>query len=203
MFHFRSYRKIKKWHYNTGRRCSYEEYALLVPEKILSYQNGYGDPSGPPPAQGKVHWRSLGSAIALNVLKWFLIFNKKGIYGKCTRFRQASVAVSQKLLTHLTHKNAWETKCTAIKLLLVNMRSPKHLAKRLIMWYVLLCSFIFILSQHFFIFQVRDTKGHILAQKEDISKGKFSFTSELYDTFEICFISQVPSSKYDRWYSWY
>lgn len=39
---------------------------------------------------------------------------------------------------------------------------------------------------------VRDTKGHILAKKEDISKGKFSFTSEVYDTFEICFISQVP-----------
>nr|XP_019528958.1 transmembrane emp24 domain-containing protein bai-like isoform X1 [Aedes albopictus]XP_019553257.1 transmembrane emp24 domain-containing protein bai-like isoform X1 [Aedes albopictus]XP_029717505.1 transmembrane emp24 domain-containing protein bai-like isoform X1 [Aedes albopictus]XP_029734156.1 transmembrane emp24 domain-containing protein bai-like isoform X1 [Aedes albopictus] len=39
---------------------------------------------------------------------------------------------------------------------------------------------------------VRDSKGHIMSQKEDISKGKFSFTSEMYDTFEICFISQVP-----------
>ncbi|XP_053661048.1 transmembrane emp24 domain-containing protein bai [Anopheles marshallii] len=39
---------------------------------------------------------------------------------------------------------------------------------------------------------VRDTKGHIMAQKDDISKGKFSFTSEVYDTFEICFISHVP-----------
>ncbi|XP_050099341.1 transmembrane emp24 domain-containing protein bai [Anopheles aquasalis] len=41
---------------------------------------------------------------------------------------------------------------------------------------------------------VRDTKGHILAQKEDVSKGKFSFTSEMYDTFEICFISHVPAT---------
>lgn len=39
---------------------------------------------------------------------------------------------------------------------------------------------------------VRDSKGHIMSQKEDISKGKFSFTSEMYDTFEICFISHVP-----------
>lgn len=35
-----------------------------------------------------------------------------------------------------------------------------------------------------------------MSQKEDISKGKFSFTSEMYDTFEICFISQVPPSKF-------
>ncbi|XP_055602313.1 transmembrane emp24 domain-containing protein bai [Uranotaenia lowii] len=38
---------------------------------------------------------------------------------------------------------------------------------------------------------VRDSKGHILSQNEDINKGKFSFTSEVYDTFEICFISHV------------
>ncbi|XP_069681944.1 transmembrane emp24 domain-containing protein bai [Periplaneta americana] len=39
---------------------------------------------------------------------------------------------------------------------------------------------------------VRDSKGHILSQKEDISKGKFSFVTENYDSFEICFISRVP-----------
>lgn len=39
---------------------------------------------------------------------------------------------------------------------------------------------------------VRDSKGHIMSQKEDISRGKFTFTSEMYDTFEICFISHVP-----------
>ncbi|EDS35319.1 transmembrane trafficking protein [Culex quinquefasciatus] len=45
---------------------------------------------------------------------------------------------------------------------------------------------------------VRDSKGHIMSQKEDISKGKFTFTSEMYDTFEICFISQVPPSKFEN-----
>ncbi|XP_021936166.1 transmembrane emp24 domain-containing protein bai isoform X2 [Zootermopsis nevadensis] len=39
---------------------------------------------------------------------------------------------------------------------------------------------------------VRDSKGHILSQKEDISRGKFSFVTENYDTFEICFTSRVP-----------
>jgi len=39
---------------------------------------------------------------------------------------------------------------------------------------------------------VRDSKGHVLAQREDISKGKFSFVTETYDTYEICFISHVP-----------
>ncbi|XP_071447614.1 transmembrane emp24 domain-containing protein bai [Hetaerina americana] len=42
---------------------------------------------------------------------------------------------------------------------------------------------------------VRDSKGHILSQKEDISKGKFSFVTETYDTFEICFTSRVPSQR--------
>lgn len=40
---------------------------------------------------------------------------------------------------------------------------------------------------------IRDTKGHILSQKEDISRGKFSITSEVYDTYEICFISKAPA----------
>lgn len=39
---------------------------------------------------------------------------------------------------------------------------------------------------------VRDSRGHILSQKEEISRGKFSFVTENYDTFEICFISRVP-----------
>ncbi|XP_063235575.1 transmembrane emp24 domain-containing protein bai [Bacillus rossius redtenbacheri] len=39
---------------------------------------------------------------------------------------------------------------------------------------------------------VRDSKGHILSQKDDISKGKFTFVTETYDTFEICFTSRVP-----------
>jgi hypothetical protein len=50
------------------------------------------------------------------------------------------------------------------------------------------------------IFQVRDSKGNILSQKEDISRGKFSFVTENYDTFEICFISKVPPRKYRNGY---
>ncbi|XP_012535586.1 transmembrane emp24 domain-containing protein bai isoform X1 [Monomorium pharaonis] len=43
---------------------------------------------------------------------------------------------------------------------------------------------------------IADSKGHILSQKEDIPHGKmlkFSFVTETYDTFEICFVSRVPS----------
>ncbi|KAK2574906.1 hypothetical protein KPH14_002597 [Odynerus spinipes] len=43
---------------------------------------------------------------------------------------------------------------------------------------------------------IKDTKGHILSQKEDILHGrllKFSFITETADTFEVCFISHVPS----------
>lgn len=43
-----------------------------------------------------------------------------------------------------------------------------------------------------YVLQVKDSKGHILSQKDDISKGKFSFVTETFDTFEICFISRVP-----------
>ncbi|XP_036342431.1 transmembrane emp24 domain-containing protein bai [Rhagoletis pomonella] len=38
----------------------------------------------------------------------------------------------------------------------------------------------------------RDTKGHILSKGDHITKGKFTFMSEVYDTYEICFISKVP-----------
>lgn len=40
---------------------------------------------------------------------------------------------------------------------------------------------------------VRDSKGHILANKQDITKGKFTFSTENYDMFEICFTSRVPA----------
>ncbi|CAG0880799.1 unnamed protein product [Cyprideis torosa] len=41
--------------------------------------------------------------------------------------------------------------------------------------------------------QVIDTKGHYLFQKVDApEKGKFAFTTEDYDVFQVCFISQVP-----------
>ncbi|XP_077297880.1 transmembrane emp24 domain-containing protein bai [Arctopsyche grandis] len=42
---------------------------------------------------------------------------------------------------------------------------------------------------------VRDSKGHILSQKDNISKGKFSFVTETFDTFEICFISRVSPQR--------
>ena len=37
--------------------------------------------------------------------------------------------------------------------------------------------------------QVTDSKGHMLFQKESATKGKFAFTTEEYDMFEICFMS--------------
>lgn len=42
---------------------------------------------------------------------------------------------------------------------------------------------------------VRDSKGHILAQRDGITKGKFTFVTETYDTFEVCFISKVPQER--------
>jgi len=34
---------------------------------------------------------------------------------------------------------------------------------------------------------VTDTRGHTLYKKEDVSKGKFAFTTDEYDMFEVCF----------------
>ena len=42
---------------------------------------------------------------------------------------------------------------------------------------------------------VTDTTGHHLVNRENIEKdGKFAFTTDKYDVFEICFISSVPSN---------
>ena len=44
------------------------------------------------------------------------------------------------------------------------------------------------------ILQIRDSKGDILAKKEDIVHGKMSkflFHTETYDTFEICFMAHA------------
>ncbi|XP_025203385.1 transmembrane emp24 domain-containing protein bai-like isoform X2 [Melanaphis sacchari] len=43
---------------------------------------------------------------------------------------------------------------------------------------------------------IKDSKNHILSQKEDISSGKFTFSVENYDVFEICFISKSLNSEY-------
>ncbi|XP_022088616.1 transmembrane emp24 domain-containing protein 10-like isoform X1 [Acanthaster planci] len=40
---------------------------------------------------------------------------------------------------------------------------------------------------------VSDSKGHILYTKDDASEGKFAFTSDDYDTFEICFSTKLPA----------
>ncbi|ESO12569.1 hypothetical protein HELRODRAFT_143881, partial [Helobdella robusta] len=40
--------------------------------------------------------------------------------------------------------------------------------------------------------KVVDSKGHFLYNKEDAEKGKFAFTTEEFDMFEICFESHVP-----------
>lgn len=45
--------------------------------------------------------------------------------------------------------------------------------------------------------QVRDSKGGILSQKENLGhQAKSSFTSEIYDNYEICLISRVSPSKF-------
>ncbi len=40
---------------------------------------------------------------------------------------------------------------------------------------------------------VSDSKGHILYTKDDALEGKFAFTSDDYDTFEICFTTKLPA----------
>ncbi|XP_069494152.1 transmembrane emp24 domain-containing protein 10 [Ambystoma mexicanum] len=40
--------------------------------------------------------------------------------------------------------------------------------------------------------KITDSAGHILYSKEDASKGKFAFTTEEYDMFEVCFESKLP-----------
>ena len=44
--------------------------------------------------------------------------------------------------------------------------------------------------------QVTDSKGHTLVNNEDKNKGKFAFTTDDYEVFEICFISKVAPSNY-------
>ncbi|XP_062502469.1 transmembrane emp24 domain-containing protein 10-like [Corticium candelabrum] len=39
--------------------------------------------------------------------------------------------------------------------------------------------------------EVRDSENHILYKKEDASKGKFAFTTDNYDMFEVCLESRM------------
>lgn len=43
------------------------------------------------------------------------------------------------------------------------------------------------------VFQVKDTNGHTLYTKESITKGKFAFTTDSYDVFEVCLTTKLPS----------
>ena len=47
----------------------------------------------------------------------------------------------------------------------------------------------------FIFLQVTDSKGHVLYNKEDATKGKFAFTTEEYDVFEVCFESKMMGGK--------
>uniref|UniRef100_A0AAY4BND9 GOLD domain-containing protein n=1 Tax=Denticeps clupeoides TaxID=299321 RepID=A0AAY4BND9_9TELE len=40
--------------------------------------------------------------------------------------------------------------------------------------------------------KITDSSNHILYSKEDATKGKFAFTTEDYDMFEVCFESKSP-----------
>ncbi|XP_030637476.1 transmembrane emp24 domain-containing protein 10 isoform X2 [Chanos chanos] len=40
--------------------------------------------------------------------------------------------------------------------------------------------------------KITDSSGHILYSKEEAAKGKFAFTTEDYDMFEVCFESKSP-----------
>uniref|UniRef100_A0A6I8RL23 Transmembrane emp24-like trafficking protein 10 (yeast) n=1 Tax=Xenopus tropicalis TaxID=8364 RepID=A0A6I8RL23_XENTR len=50
------------------------------------------------------------------------------------------------------------------------------------------------IRSHLSFLNITDSAGHILYSKEDASKGKFAFTTEEYDMFEVCFDSagRVP-----------
>lgn len=41
---------------------------------------------------------------------------------------------------------------------------------------------------------VTDTKGQHYVNRESTEKGKFAFTADDYDVFELCFISRVPAN---------
>uniref|UniRef100_H2ZVD8 Transmembrane p24 trafficking protein 10 n=1 Tax=Latimeria chalumnae TaxID=7897 RepID=H2ZVD8_LATCH len=40
--------------------------------------------------------------------------------------------------------------------------------------------------------KVTDSSGHILYSKEDARKGKFAFSTEDFDLYQICFQSSLP-----------
>ena len=49
----------------------------------------------------------------------------------------------------------------------------------------------YVLVNAHLLLQVADSKGHTLFRKESATKGRFAFTTEDYDMFEVCFYSIV------------
>ncbi|XP_072031369.1 transmembrane emp24 domain-containing protein 10-like isoform X2 [Amphiura filiformis] len=45
---------------------------------------------------------------------------------------------------------------------------------------------------HKTLLHVGDSKGHTLYTKEEAQEGKFAFTTDDYDTFDICFTTKLP-----------
>ena len=45
--------------------------------------------------------------------------------------------------------------------------------------------------------QVIDSKGHVLFRKEDILKGKFAFTTEEYEIFDVCFLTHTSGKHFE------
>ena len=39
--------------------------------------------------------------------------------------------------------------------------------------------------------EVTDSKGHILYKKDEATKGKFAFTTDEYDVFQVCFETKI------------
>lgn len=46
--------------------------------------------------------------------------------------------------------------------------------------------------------EVKDSRGHIFFQKADASSGKFTFSAEVEDSFDVCFHSQGAAGIVDQ-----
>lgn len=44
--------------------------------------------------------------------------------------------------------------------------------------------------------QVIDTQGHALFKKDDATDGKFAFTTEDYEMFDVCFLTATTGREY-------
>ena len=53
--------------------------------------------------------------------------------------------------------------------------------------HIIICKFS---AYNLYFFQVTDSTGHVLYKKDEAVKGKFAFTTDDYDMYEICFESE-------------